>query len=680
MLFLLALGVTVTVFSYLLSLTSLNDLQDVFRSLDWRYVAIFFLCSFSMSVARTWRYWMLLESNRIAAPKVRLFLIVLVRNFFADLLPARLGTLIYIFLVQNRLRIPAAAATTSFSLSFLFDLLSLPPLLIGAALLWMPGSSFSIVHIVLSAAVFFLLAALFVLFLAPLCVLGRFLVESAPALSVSSKKKAARFLDTVRVDFIETANAGILGRVFALSLLVRVFKYSGLYAFLLALLVPLGYQPSELPLGGILIGICTAELSASLPISGIAGFGTYEGAWHFMFRFIGFPSNISSLTAIAHHAFTQAYGYSLGLLAFILLALPFWGRTFAPAETHPRSKMKFFSLLCGWILGLCLIAGGISSIPANVFSKPRLPPQHPELSHDELTRAARALKGNVLFDSNASGRFHIYELIPQTGETRQLTFGDTDDMYPDPSSDGSTFVFARHLSTNRLSPSDIWIYDRSSGRAHLLIENGSFPTYAPDSKTVFFERKRSSVWSVNIDGQQEKKVFPLHGQQNPKRQVVKPRLDPSGSWVAYTSDFPARWHAWIAPLSGEQPAIKLGEGCEPTWLSSGEVLFVSPVHTRAGSGLVQFHIATRGSSIALDKDGAFGHEYFPSAVPHSSLILYSATSADQHSHESGNYQLFVYDTNSAQRLQLTSNTSTNRWPKWIPAMASSLQPSRESKQ
>ena len=64
-------------------------------------------------------------------------------------------------------------------------------------------------------------------------------------------------------------------------------------------------------------------MAASLPISGIAGFGAYEGAWAGVFILLGFPAAMAKATSLSHHLVTQLYGYLIGIASILtLLALP----------------------------------------------------------------------------------------------------------------------------------------------------------------------------------------------------------------------------------------------------------------------------------------------------------------------------------------------------------------------
>ncbi|PID74180.1 MAG: hypothetical protein CSB32_02115 [Desulfobacterales bacterium] len=125
-----SLAVTVGIFVYLFRFISLGEVVALIGNVDRAALLMFVTLSFGMSFFRTWRYGLLLGLSGYQPTKISLFLVVLVRNFFSDLLPARLGTLVYVFIVNTRLGIPWGPATSSFALAFLFDLLAMAPLIL----------------------------------------------------------------------------------------------------------------------------------------------------------------------------------------------------------------------------------------------------------------------------------------------------------------------------------------------------------------------------------------------------------------------------------------------------------------------------------------------------------------------------------------------------------------------
>jgi uncharacterized protein (TIRG00374 family) len=338
-----SLIVTIGIFSYLLSHVSLGEVFDLIRGADRRGVAMFLVLSIAMSVFRTWRYLLCLRTSGYVPPSSSLFLVVIVRNFFSDLLPARLGTLIYVYIVTSRLGVPFSAAASSFSLSFLFDMVALAPMIALAALATWGSTGISPVILVSAGC------ALMAITVAVLCALpwmfsigGRILGQLSLFPAARRSKWQAAW-EKAEQDVRDVRSTGIYDRLMTLSILVRVAKYGSLYVFLFALIGPKGYGFAQLNVPRVFLGLCSSELAASLPISGIAGFGAYEGAWALVFELLGFPADIAKLTSVSHHLFTQIYGYSLGALALMILMIPFFKHDqLLDRQTYPVGSRGLF--------------------------------------------------------------------------------------------------------------------------------------------------------------------------------------------------------------------------------------------------------------------------------------------------------------------------------------------------
>lgn len=326
-----ALGaiLSATVLVYLFRSVSLKEVAALVLRASLPGLVAFVALSLGTSFLRMWRYRLILHANGYRPSALALYLVVLVRNFCADLLPARLGSLVYVFLVTTRLEVPISPATSSFALAFLFDILAIVPLMLLALAtdpavissplgIDLPG--FLLWALILAAVTLGLWAALpgFVEWTAK--TIGQ--LHLLPAL----RPKAVQLLGELARDLAQAREFGLSWRLFFLSFLVRLGKYASLYLLLYALLAPQGYTYSDLPPGRVFWGLCAAELSASLPISGIAGLGAYQGAWVLTFQLLGFDPHISKLTSLSHHLFTQFYGYTLGLTALLVLLLPCFAR------------------------------------------------------------------------------------------------------------------------------------------------------------------------------------------------------------------------------------------------------------------------------------------------------------------------------------------------------------------
>lgn len=276
------------------------------------------------------------------------------------------------------------------------------------------------------------------------------------------------------------------------------------------------------------------------------------------------------------------------------------------------------------------------------------------------TGTASIVPGEVIFDSNRSGTFGVYALNPENGAIRTLVTTDMHEMYPDPSPDGKWVVFARSDASED-GNSSIWIVDRNGSEERLLVENGTFPTFSVDGTKVFFERDQKSVMSISLASKKLTKVFPARARFK-NFLVVKPRISPDERWVAFTSNKLGFWNAWVAPVEPGK-AIHINQGCEPTWIPDSEQLYWVKRHgSRAMAGIYTFSPTTREKKPFEDRGDPFGHEYFPTAVDGEGALLFAACPGDQHSHITANYELFVR-TAAGERIQLTTDGYTNRWPK-----------------
>ena len=313
--------VAIGVLAFIFSRISITDVIDLIREANRAGVAMFLVLSLFMSVFRCWRYHLLLRVSGYDPPLFPLFLIVLVRNFTSDLIPARIGTAVYMPLVTTRLGVSAAAAASSFALAFLFDILAILPLVLLALVLLGGDPLVSTSGLVILAAFVLVVCGILIAQLPRLCRLGEWILTRPYWATHRLIVWARQVLEGMESELATARAAGIYGRLFILSIFVRIGKYGALYMFLFALLEPQGFGWDHLPLPDVFMGLVVPELAASTPFSGIAGLGAYQGAWIFMFTLLGFPESLAMSSSLAHHVCTQFYGYSMGIMAAGLLML-----------------------------------------------------------------------------------------------------------------------------------------------------------------------------------------------------------------------------------------------------------------------------------------------------------------------------------------------------------------------
>jgi len=660
--------VTVSVFGYLLTHVSVREVVGIIRSVDLRGLVLFAFLSIASSGFRTWRYGLLVRAAGYGPPRSAMFLVVLVRNLFSDLLPARIGGLIYVYILTGRLGVPFAAAMSSFALSFLFDVIAMVPLLVLAAF-WAGGAGqVSAGTLIGAGAVLLVLVVVLVHMLPSLMRAAGWSIRRAPLLGERRRERwSAAFGDTV-ADILKIREAGIYFRLVVISVFVRLGKYGALYFLLFGLLAPLGYRFAELNVARVFLGICSSELAASMPVSGIAGFGMYEGVWATVFALLGFPAHIAKLTSISHHLVTQVFGYSLGAAALVALLLPFFRNRPGTGRNEPGlSPVRFYGRVCAAAAG-CALAALVLHVAVSSWRVDVKEVVTPPGTVSKTIRAS-ALPGDVVFDSNRGGTFGIHLLSSVKGTIRSVYDTEMTEIYPDPSPEGDWIVFARAKSPHRLAPSEIWVCRRDGSGARKIADNGTFPTFHGGGRTVYFERERRKVMAVQLDGSDEREVFPRDRDEFERYRIVKPRVSRDGRWVAFISDRKGAWNTWIADLeTGESRHV--ARGCEPAWFPGGEkIAWIREQDVRQGSGIFAWDMKTGTTEEMQDADLPWGHEYFPTVSADGRHLLWGACPEGQHSHETSRYQLFVKDLTNGTVTRLTDDLANNRWPKLLPGEA-----------
>ncbi|MCB0360298.1 MAG: PD40 domain-containing protein [Bdellovibrionales bacterium] len=324
-------------------------------------------------------------------------------------------------------------------------------------------------------------------------------------------------------------------------------------------------------------------------------------------------------------------------------------------------------LICAG-LGAAAVRFGVLPDP---FSSPLPPSSDSETAEAREAKAEldRSFPGRLLFDSNRSGTFAIYTMDIGDAEPTVLVDTPEHDMYPDPSPDGSLIVFARAESTARTAKSSIWLVQADGSNIRKLADNGTFPTFSKDGQTVYFERDRKRVMSVPTSGGTPQEIFPAQFAAFGNYDVIKPRVSPDGTSVAFISDRNGRWNAWIASLE-DGTLEHIDEGCEPAWFSTGKHLgWIRTKNTKERSGLYKFERGTRAVEELQDAPPPRGHEYFPSIVASDRFLLFASCREGEHSHIDANYQIFVKDLQSNTVTRITFDPFTNRWPKLLVSPA-----------
>ena len=310
-----------------------EDVGAMLGHIYWPAVLLYASVALAGAWVRAWRYKLLLAPQAIGWGPI--FLVTFIRNSLIDLLPARLGALSYIYVLNKRLGFSFEAAASTFVLASVLDTLTLSPFLILAGLtVGLAAGAISVPAVFGLAAVLFGVAALVLWKIVPL---GRFLLALFERLIARLGRAGRRpsfrtAVEKFRLTVGELAHIRerrSLVLVFAQSLAVRLAKYVSVFSLFYGLLRSRGYTLADLSFAKFILGISGAELTSVLPVKGLAGFGTWESAWAVTFRLMNFDPGLAVISGIGVHLLTNVFEYSLGIASIAILA---WPRRREPGE------------------------------------------------------------------------------------------------------------------------------------------------------------------------------------------------------------------------------------------------------------------------------------------------------------------------------------------------------------
>ena len=297
--------------------------SEFWTRLPWIIMLIYLGTTLAQAFVRALRYRLLIAAHRPEElPGIaHIYLVTLIRNMLVDLLPARLGELSYVALMNRRYRVNAGACVASLTVSFVFDLLALLALVVGV--LGYQQLNQGLVGR-LPVAVFALGLISFVALIG-IYPLSRWL---APPISQYLDRPGAgrsaaylgRLIALVNDALQSTARTGILFTTMIYSMGVRCIKYTGLYLLFGAVVVAFGESGflTSSSVGTVLAALLSAEGAASLPLPAFMGFGVYEAGGTAALSMLGMSAGVALGIMLAVHILSQIIDYSVGGLATLI--------------------------------------------------------------------------------------------------------------------------------------------------------------------------------------------------------------------------------------------------------------------------------------------------------------------------------------------------------------------------
>ena len=683
----LVLGLLLSLAGSLGADVSPSDVVAALRSAIPTLVAAYALCQLVQAFARAQRARILLRASLPAGTRVpglfRMLLVTFVRGACADMLPARIGELSYVAMLNRGCAVPAADCLSSLSIGLLFDFLAL--LAVLAVAIPAAAQGLSLVGSMLMLAAVCAVGVALLFFALPVAAAWRWerfaLFRWRP---VAALVKLAR---DVAAAVVAVRRGRVAGRVLALSLAVRAAKYAGLYVLFVAVTRPLWPALSRASVPAVLVALIAAEGAASLPVPTFLSFGSYEAGGLAALTALGFPAGDSLVAMTAMHLLSQVVDYSLGGLSFLVFS---WCAPGAPEKPDRKAKpiqhsafsiQHFLPLVLSILfLFLSLLFAAWQARAIQKRGRLTAPPRGEAVEPTPAEAAARdamlrAFGGRIVWSSNRSGSHDIWILDGPGAQPRRLTRSGFTDTYPRFSPDGTKVAFSRStepwVSQRNFDKWDTWVLDLATGEERLVATNAYQACWDPTAPVLYAVRAGGRrLVAVSADPAAPRETVVLECGVPPLGDgvlVTLPDAHAGDPMFALTLRGAKNATVHVRPADGtklrESELIEIAGGCQMVWRGGNPRDFAWMDHPGHKDTAIYTLDAEGRRTVLLDNPGDWSHEYFPRFTADGRWLVYGASEGG-HEQDSADYEIFLWDTadTNAPPARLTFHTGNDCWP------------------
>ncbi len=689
----LAMGVSFITLSLLIILVSSGhspaerpQILELLFNTAWSGVFLYLGLHIIAIFVRAVRYRILLTaSGETSTPGLgHMILVTGFRNMMVDLLPARLGELGYVALLNRGYQVSIAACLSSLAIAVVFDFLGLMIIILLVILAHLFGSG-----------VDQWLWGTFLLALTAVCVAVICLFTLLPWFNqkfekLSTTRPEIKFLVKLSILIAQldqavqtTRKSGALLRVLLLSIVVRCLKYLSIFVLFLAVAGPsVPALANVLPIK-IFAAILGAEIGASLPIPTFMGFGTYEAGGTLVFSLLGVSEQLGLLVLLGVHIWSQAFDYGFGGICLALAILLTRPKAFPASSKIKTTKSQWAFGLAGIVLISGILAlgwqyrsntklGAIASPPIGEDLSPVLSQQK---NTSSLAIEQSGLSGFITWSSNRFGNHDILKMTLPDGEISQLTQHPHTEYYPRISPDGKRVLFARShqawVSQRNTVAWDVILLDLETSSETPIASSATYPFWI-DNSTVGYLQHGIQVMRQNLLTNQTSLIF-RSGENNslpPGEPITSPDIHPENDKLVFTakqSVIGLNTGFWgTAIVSGDQAngsVYGILDGCELSWSSDGRWLYQVGHGGKQETMFYRIDPTTLESSPWLDLPGDYSHEYWPKDSNDGRYLIFGA-SRGEHEHDVADYELFLWEIDSPleQVIRLTFHSGNDNWP------------------
>jgi len=646
---------------------NLSKLFDLIRNVSLLGLVWYLITQLLGVWLRSLRYQALLDSaGDQTSPGLKdLFPITLVRNMTVDLLPARVGELVFVGLLKRTNDTHVSHSLTTLVFATLFDIAVILPIVFILALFILTQKQTQLT--LFSGAAIILIALIMVYYL--MKKLGPLLSEK---ISLFCKRYQNKFLNKI-ADFIEELNQAVqttiqgkqFGRVIWITIALRITKYLGLCLLFLGVVKSSYPQLAQLPVGQLVSILIAGETAASLPIPTFLSLGSYEAGAAGMLSLYGVALGTAVLIMLAVHICSQIIDYTLGLLgvAWLLFRSVLFKNSKPELESSSSRIITILSCIILVIGVIALFYGfqetrkvwSINAPPAGIVID--------QAENQAVIEDWNSGPGFIVWSSNRNGNHDIYHMSLPDREITQITDHPHTENFPKISPDGKTLVFQRARkvwqSFREADPWDLVLKDLQSGQERVLAKVAHEPNWTPDGKQVSFRRNHSNVFVVDVNSGEEKKVYQSTHLELPEHAGLQTPMLNSNGELAVTVRGPLRM---TAVYKKDNP-IHIGQGCQVTWSPDGSFVYYID-HGGKGQNLFKRYDFKEGKNkVWVDMPGDYSHEYFPKLSSNGQWMVFAASTGG-HEHDTADYELFLWrvDSDPATAIRLSYHSGNDSWP------------------
>ena len=651
------------------------DIWQVLVHTSLSLVAAFLFIYVITLFVRAMRYRLLLiVSGEPNVPTLgQMTLVTGVRNMMVDMLPARLGELIYIGLLSRGYGVKLETSTTSLALSIAFDFVAL--VFIIAAIIFKQIFSTGLQGWALAA--FIVAVALSVIAFGMLFVVVPLVVryvEQGKLARVFSGKWGSRLLQLLH-DFsnsIQMARkSGKLIQLVSLSVLIRVLKYLAFYLLFKAVVTHSFPVLAALPSEQIISALIGGEIGASLPIPAFMSFGTYEVGGTLVFSLLGVDEAKAAVSLLATHIWSQLFDYSLGLILLVVFIM----------ITKRKKQQKKMPAWLSWGLTGLIFLGGTALLAKEYRASKKMgsltapPAGESKAQNSELTGSQAELagvNGFVVWSSNRHGNHDILKMTLPDMRISSLTNHPHTEYYPRISPDGKQMVFSRSrqpwVSQRNLQAWDVYWKNLKTGEEKKLADNATMASWL-DNKHVSVLQGGVSVVKLNVRNLQTELLYKSgHNNRIPAgANVITPEFNPKTGQLVFTgrqAHIGLRTGSWgTAIINPDNQHHGIHDGCQIAWSSDGSYIYQVTKGGHQTNRFMRINAQTLALSPMLDLRGEFSHEYFPKDSWNGTHLVFAA-SRGEHEHDVADYEIFLWKIGSdpGKATRLTFHSGNDNWP------------------